>query len=130
MANVVLAGLEGASGKELRAALMPEGHQVEHRSVDAPLNDFLRADVVFSSGESHRYVALLRRVRQARPGLAFIVVTRAPETSAWLDALEAGATDYCSAPFEPGQITRLMALALPQIPMQRSDRLQSNPAGL
>jgi DNA-binding response OmpR family regulator len=34
------------------------------------------------------------------PHLPVIVVSRLPETDEWLDALEAGAADYCAAPFE------------------------------
>jgi DNA-binding response OmpR family regulator len=53
-------------------------------------------------------------VRAERPTLPFVVVTRIPETGEWLDALEAGATDYCSAPFESRQINWLMEAALPR----------------
>jgi DNA-binding response OmpR family regulator len=34
------------------------------------------------------------------PHLPVIVVSRLPETDEWLDALEAGAADYCAPPFE------------------------------
>jgi hypothetical protein len=40
------------------------------------------------------------------------VVTRIPDASAWLDALEAGATDYFSAPIELRQINWVMESAL------------------
>jgi len=33
-----------------------------------------------------------------------IVVSRVPEVSSWLHALEQGAADYCGAPFEARQI--------------------------
>jgi DNA-binding response OmpR family regulator len=33
-----------------------------------------------------------------------IVVSRVPEVSAWLSALEQGASDYCGAPFEARQV--------------------------
>jgi DNA-binding NarL/FixJ family response regulator len=69
--------------------------------------------MVFAGGEPSQYLSLLRRVREERPALPFVVVTRVPETTAWLDALEAGATDYCSAPFEARQIHWLMESALP-----------------
>jgi len=74
----------------------------------------LDADIVFAGGEPKHYLSLLRKVREARPALPFVVVTRNPETTAWLDALEAGATDYCSAPFESRQIHWLMEAALPK----------------
>jgi DNA-binding response OmpR family regulator len=46
--------------------------------------------------------------------LPFVVVTRVPETKEWLDALEAGATDYCSVPIEARQLHWLMESALPR----------------
>ena len=33
-----------------------------------------------------------------------VVVSRAPDMTGWLDALEAGASDYCAAPFESIQL--------------------------
>ena len=33
-----------------------------------------------------------------------IVVSRVPEVSGWLSALEQGAADYCGAPFEARQV--------------------------
>jgi DNA-binding response OmpR family regulator len=71
-------------------------------------------DIVFAGGEPSQYLSLLRRVRAERPELPFVVVTRIPETTEWLDALEAGATDYCSSPFEARQIHWLMEAALPR----------------
>ncbi|MBE0657952.1 MAG: hypothetical protein IH602_09700 [Bryobacteraceae bacterium] len=37
-------------------------------------------------------------------GRPIVVVSRSTDVSAWLDALEAGAADYCAPPFEPTQI--------------------------
>jgi len=62
------------------------------------MRELLDADIVFAGGEPACYMSLLRHVREARPALPFVVVTRIPETKEWLDALEAGATDYCSEP--------------------------------
>jgi DNA-binding NtrC family response regulator len=52
-------------------------------------------------------------VRRERPALPFVVVSRVPNTKEWLDALEAGATDYCAGPFGIRQIRWLMESALP-----------------
>jgi DNA-binding response OmpR family regulator len=72
------------------------------------------ADIVFAAGDGKRYVPLLRKVREAFPALPFVVVTRIPETADWLDALEAGATDYCSGPFDPRHMSWLMEAAVPE----------------
>ena len=42
------------------------------------------------------------------PHVPVVVVSRLPETDDWLDALEAGAADYCAAPFEPVQLRWLL----------------------
>jgi DNA-binding response OmpR family regulator len=115
MAKVLLTGIEESVANLLRRALAIERHQIEHRPSNAPIHDFLEADIVFAGGDGKQYLPLLRRVREARPGLPFVVVTRVPETSEWLDALEAGATDYCAAPFELRQINWLMESAIPRV---------------
>jgi DNA-binding response OmpR family regulator len=112
MARVFLTCIEGSLAQGLQRALAIEKHQVEHRSCNAPVGDFLDADIVFAGGDGKQYLTLLRGIRQARPGLPFVVVTRIPETSDWLDALEAGATDYCSAPLGLRQISWLMETVL------------------
>ena len=38
-----------------------------------------------------------------------VVVTRHPEAREWIDSIEAGATDYCAAPFEPRQLRWIMS---------------------
>ena len=74
--------------------------------------EFANADLVFAGGDPSICLSLLRRVRYARPILPFIVVTDQPDTTMWLDALEAGATDYCCLPLETRQIHWLIQYAL------------------
>lgn len=54
------------------------------------------ADVVFGPAKNDILEGLIRRVGR-RPVIA---VSGIAETNHWLDALEAGAADYCVAPFE------------------------------
>ncbi len=42
----------------------------------------------------------LDAVRRKHPGLPVIVVSQHSNVTEWLDALDGGAADYCSAPFE------------------------------
>jgi DNA-binding response OmpR family regulator len=114
MAKVFLIGLEQATASQIGRALAVERHQIEHKPKNVSVNDLLDADIVFAGGDGKQYMPLLRGLREARPTLPFVVVTRIPETSDWLDALEAGATDYCSAPFEARQLNWLMESALPR----------------
>jgi DNA-binding response OmpR family regulator len=112
MAKVFLAGIDESVVHGLQRALTIENHQIEHRSDTDRSDDFRDADIVFAGGDAKQYLPLLLRVRQAQPALPFIVVSRIPETSEWLDALEAGATDYVAAPIELRQINWIMEAAL------------------
>lgn len=113
MAKVVLIGLEQAAAGQISRALAVDSHQIEHQTQNVVIRELLDADIVFAGGEPNYYMSLLRRVREARPSLPFVVVTRMPETKEWLDALEAGATDYCAAPIDTRQLHWLMETALP-----------------
>jgi DNA-binding response OmpR family regulator len=112
MARVVLIGLDQTASRQIGRALSEGSHDVAHQASGTPVADFLDADIVFANGDDKQYLPILKKIRQTQPGLPFVVVTRIPETSDWLDALEAGATDYCSAPFEPRQISWLLQSAL------------------
>jgi DNA-binding NarL/FixJ family response regulator len=108
----MLVGLEQTTAAQISRALAVERHRVEQKPLEISTRDLMDVDIVFAGGEPSHYLSLLRYVRQERPTLPFVVVTRIPETSAWLDALEAGATDYCSSPFDSRQIHWLMESAL------------------
>lgn len=83
-----ITGLEQALAEELVRVL--EGHGC--REANSPR----AADIVFCAPRAQ---VLKPAVRQAA-GRPVIAVSRIPETSLWLDALEAGAADYYAAPFE------------------------------
>jgi DNA-binding response OmpR family regulator len=112
MAKIVTVGLEKSAASQLGRALGSEAHQIAHKTKATTVADVVDADIVFANGDGKSYLTLLRQIREALPALPFVVVTRIPEISDWLDALEAGATDYCSAPFEPKHIGWLMESAV------------------
>jgi DNA-binding response OmpR family regulator len=115
MAKVFLTCMEESVAKGLMGVLAIEKHRIEQMPPGTRIDDFLDADIVFAGDDARQYVPLLRGVRLKRPALPFIVVTRFPDTSKWLDALEAGASDYCSAPFESRQIHWLMESVIPRV---------------
>ena len=106
MARVVLIGIEPVAAESIRRTLALERHEI--------VVELAEADIVFAGGEPEQYLTLLGSVRAVRPDLPFVVVTRLPETAKWLDALEAGATDYCSVPVETRQIQWMMETAVPR----------------
>lgn len=116
MAKVLLLGLDEWMTDQLGRLLSDQEHEVAAEplpvtaSQSLPLaSESLRADVVFSSREA---LAALKRACLAQP---FIVVTRLPEESDWLDAIEAGAVDYGGAPFEHRQVRWMMDNALSRL---------------
>jgi DNA-binding NtrC family response regulator len=114
MAKVILVGLEQLAVSHISVALAVEHHQIQHKPRGTVVPDLLDADIVFAGGDPAYYLSLLKLLRAVRPSLAFVVVTRIPETKEWLDALEAGATDYCSAPFEGQHLRWLVESAVPR----------------
>jgi len=108
MAHIVLSGLEPSAQADLYRVLFGLGHQVSVRDH----NDWAEADAVFCNGDSTDYPALLSHLHQLHPQLPVVVVTRLPESDKWLNALEAGAADYCSAPFEPIQVRWILSSVL------------------
>jgi DNA-binding NtrC family response regulator len=113
MANIITVGLDPAAATQLGKALGSENHHIAHKPNSTGIDEVIDADIVFADGNGKHYLPLLKLLRATCPNMPFVVVTRIPETSDWLDALEAGATDYCSAPFEPKQMNWLMESALP-----------------
>jgi DNA-binding NtrC family response regulator len=108
MANIVLTGLEFYIQAELTRVLDRLGHQVFISRNSIPST----ADVVFCNGDVENGPAMLRAIRAVRPELPVVVVTRQPDVGKWLDALDAGAADYCSAPFETIQVRWLLDAVL------------------
>ena len=66
------------------------------------------ADIIFCSAD----VNLVSELRSAKPEAPIVVVSRHPEVSDWLDSIEAGATDYCAAPFENSQVKWIVESSL------------------
>ena len=108
MANIVFADSDSSVPGELGRVLTDEGHQVTVQDSD----HLGSADVVFCNGDGANYTLLLARMRCLWPDLPVVIVTRLPDSDKWLDALEAGASDYCSAPFERIQVRWILSAVL------------------
>lgn len=107
--RVVLFGLDESLARELGAVLKTQRKSVYSEPFRSPKEclgvvDRVGADLVFCSSNRERYLALLEAIGRQKPELPVVVVSRTPEVSEWLDAIEAGASDYCAAPFESSHI--------------------------
>lgn len=103
--RIVLFGLEGSLSYELKSALLALQAPLSTTSAEGDT----RADLVFCPVDA----TVLAKAREQFPGAPVVVVSRLPEVDAWLNALEAGAADYCAAPFEPVQMRWLLNTHLP-----------------
>jgi DNA-binding response OmpR family regulator len=66
------------------------------------------ADVIFCGAD----VSVVSGLRNAKPEAQIVVVSRHPEVADWLDSIEAGASDYCAAPFESAQVRWILESTL------------------
>jgi DNA-binding NtrC family response regulator len=113
--NFILYDLEAPLAAQLCKAASEPGHAF-HSAVSTAeclaLAKRLNAEVVFCNAEPREYRMLLNEMKRSGLCLPVVVVSRIPEVSEWLDALDAGAADYCAAPFEHQHISWLIQSAL------------------
>jgi len=104
MSRFALLGLPEDLGHQLTRILLAESHQVSRKRYLSDLRRGPRLSAIFISSDSLEYRQTLSLLRETYPKLPVIVVSRFPEVKQWLDALDAGASDYCGAPFERVQL--------------------------
>ena len=108
--DIMLFALDKSLATELAGALSFESRAF-HLAPFEPTAEGLKAAVrsdtalVFCSADRQTYTLLLNLIKQEGLELPVVVVSRHPQTEEWLDAIEAGAADYCSPPFEAFQIS-------------------------
>ena len=98
MARILLAGLETTIADELSRVLRQLGQSVYIAAAGSDAAVPGDIQLIFTPETD------LLCVQRSHPGVPVIVVSRLPEVSAWLWALEQGAADYCGAPFEARQV--------------------------
>ena len=109
-AKVILFGLEDSLARELRDALRrcshaavsdsfhSSGHTLAHLVTDS-------VDILFCGPN----LETVKTLRESSPNTRIVVVSRLPEVMDWLEAMEAGADDYCAPPFEDSHIRWILA---------------------
>jgi FixJ family two-component response regulator len=97
-ANIVVCELEDGLATQLQSMLSAlNGFRCDYQSIG-------HADVVFCGADPQALSRVLRAVEETQRTVPVVVVSQRADVSAWLDALEAGAADYLSAPFEAHQL--------------------------
>ena len=112
-ANILLVGLDKSLAMELSQALRQFRHAVAaepYLSAHDCIHtiDRMAAELVFCTAEPSAYESLLDALRGQGRDVPVVVVSRYPEIEKWLDAMDAGAADYCAAPFEERLISRIV----------------------
>ena len=98
VARILLVGLETTLTDELSRVLRQLGQNVQTATPGDGAADVGDIQAIFASQTD------LIKIQRSHPGVPVIVVSRLPEVSSWLHALEQGASDYCGAPFEARQV--------------------------
>ena len=114
MARILLIGFDEATANQIDELIQQEKHVSDHGPMDLRTFDTAEADLVLACGDDRKCMDMLALSKTRFGSIPFVVVTRFPETARWLDALEAGATDYWAAPFERTQLRWLLDSALPR----------------
>jgi DNA-binding response OmpR family regulator len=102
--------MESVLAEPLTAALVRSGATVYRLSEGsgpeqcATLAERVAADVIFCGDDTPGYRPVLDAVAGGGRSPAVVVVGRLGDTERWLDALEAGAFDYCAPPLEADQL--------------------------
>ncbi|HEV2348567.1 MAG TPA: hypothetical protein VG028_01850 [Terriglobia bacterium] len=114
--KIVIFGLADGLAHDSKKVLAEQGHDV-FSSPFLPaaqalsLIEQVHADFVFCDADPAHYLVLLEAIRRVNLGLPLVVVSPQPDTNAWLDALQAGATDFCAPPFESASLRWILASA-------------------
>jgi DNA-binding NtrC family response regulator len=72
------------------------------------------AQIIFCGAD----IQTVTKLRETKPHAPIVVVSRHPEVADWLDSIEAGATDYCAAPFETAQMKWILETSMRNAPVQ------------
>ena len=100
--TVLLAGIEPMLALELQQYFSSRGIDVfesSHLETETCPSLEQHFDLVFCETHHPGLQQLLKAVSSP-----VVVVSRVPEVDDWLDAMDAGAVDYCAAPFEREQL--------------------------
>ena len=114
MSRIVLLHISDDLAANLTRVLRNESHEVV---LARTLDDlrYCRADVAFVTADGPEFPQNVSWLLEEMPGLPVVAVTRLPDAMRWLDALEAGARDYCGAPFERTQLRWILETVCPAV---------------
>lgn len=112
MRVIGLIGFPDHIAAELTAQLARQGYRVsQHRRADELQ---VQPAAVFVCGDSTGWLETICEVRAMYSRVFLVAVTRASDHEKWLDALDAGANDYCAMPLDDRQFEWLLRRETPR----------------
>ena len=116
-ANILVVGLDEPLAAELCRALRDQRHSVLSEAFTSAADclttvERVGADLVFCGTDRQQYQTILDHLHRLGQSVPVVVVSRLPETGDWLDAMDAGAWDYCAPPFEPKLVQSIISNTL------------------
>lgn len=115
--RLLLMGLDPITSHSLEQAL-PHPSTTFSASIPTDVRSFLallkqsQPDVLFCPARHRHLKEILQRASAQH--LPVVVVTRDPDAREWIDAMDAGASDYVAAPFHRDQILWVLQSSLLQ----------------
>jgi DNA-binding NtrC family response regulator len=111
--RILLLGVEDSTAAHLMKAISPLRRRVQivrERSIDKCLAaiERLRPHIVCVPPDANFYASLTRALNSRGLELPFVVVSGRSRPVEWRSALEGGAADYCSAPFEASRVDQVL----------------------
>ena len=113
MANILLVGLPSDTAADFVRKLEPLRPSITSQPYPSRSMDVSHVDLVLACSDDCRCRSLLRQVHRQRPELPFVMVSSMADDSKWIEALEAGATDYCRTDIDPSHLRWIVENALP-----------------
>jgi len=116
LSQVLLYGLEPGLAADLIRVLAPNQGIAPTTGPGSDLAEALRnerIDIIFCSSKPEFCQPLLEAVKSLDRHIPVVVVSAEPEFAQWNDAMEAGASDFCNAPFRRSEIHKILSSHLP-----------------
>jgi DNA-binding NarL/FixJ family response regulator len=113
MANILLIGLSPETVAAFTYKLLPLNHRIESVPYTSNQSEFWAVDLIIASSDDFRWRSLLKQVRSRQPNFPFVLVSSLADDSKWIEALEAGATDYCPSDIDSAQLRWIIQNSVP-----------------
>jgi len=111
MPTVLLLGLDDLSADTLEKLLAQAGHVSRREPLRITWERRPAENIIFLSSDQKGYRDALESIRRFHNAPFIVVISRLGDTRGWIDALEAGAADFLTAPYTQTQVSGVIEAA-------------------